>query len=227
MNLFRAVLVAMAFVVSLRAGDISGVVHAKGKLDANDDSASSNYQSRKFKFAEKVNYDELTDFVVYIEGKFPGAKPPLEAKRVVTQKDATFRPHVLPVMAGTKVEWPNEDEIYHNVFSKSETKPFDLDLYKKGDKPPPVLFEKPGKVDVFCSIHAKMNCIVLVLDNPYFAAADRSGHYTIKNVPPGTYKITAWHERLPNLTQEITVPATGTVKMDFMMGIKNLPKLKP
>src|SRR3954467_12307595 len=132
MNFFRAVLVAMATVVSLRAGDVSGIVRAKGKLDATDESASSNYQSRKFKFAPKVNYDELTDFVVFIEGKFPDAKPPVEAKRVVTQKDATFRPHVLPVMAGTKVEWPNEDEIYHNVFSISDAKQFDLGLYKKG-----------------------------------------------------------------------------------------------
>jgi plastocyanin len=214
----------MALVVSLRAGDISGVVHAKGKLDANDAASSSNYQSRKFKFAPKVNYDELTDFIVYIEGKFPNAKAPDAPRRVVTQKDATFRPHVLPIMVGTKVEWPNEDEIYHNVFSKSDVKPFDLDLYKKGDKPPPVLFERPGKVDVFCSIHANMYCIVLVLDNPYFASADSNGKYTIKDVPAGTYKITAWHERLPNLTQEITVPEKGPVKLDFLMGIKNLPK---
>lgn len=224
MTPFRSVLVLCAFVVSLRAGDISGFVHAKGKLDADQAAASGNYASHKFKFVEKVNYDEFTDFVVYIEGKFPDAKAPTEVKRVVTQKDATFHPHVLPVMAGTKVEWPNEDEIYHNVFSKSEAKQFDLDLYKKGDKIPPVTFERPGKVDVFCSIHAKMNCIVLVLDNPYFAATDSKGHYTIKNVPPGTYKITAWHERLPNLTQEITVTDKEPVKMDFMMGIKNLPK---
>jgi plastocyanin len=223
MTVFRACLVTMAFVVSLRAGDISGVVRARGKLDAANEVTSS-YQSRKFKFAEKVNYDELTDFVVYIEGKFADAKAPTEVKRVVTQKDATFRPHVLPVMVGTKVEWPNEDEIYHNVFSMSDAKPFDLDLYKKGQTPPPVLFEKPGKVDVFCSIHAKMYCIVLVLDNPYFASADRHGRYVIKNVPAGTYKVTSWHERLPKLTQEVTVPEEGAVKLDFMMGIKNLPK---
>src|SRR4051812_27195649 len=168
MNQFRLVLVAMAFVVSLRAGDIYGVVHAKGKLDSADDSSSGNYQSRKFKFAEKVNYGDMTDFVVYIEGKFPDAKPPTEIKRVVTQKDATFRPHVLPVMAGTQVEWPNEDDIYHNVFSISDSNPFDLGLYKKGQTPKPFTFANRGKVDVFCSIHAKMYCIVLVLDNPHF-----------------------------------------------------------
>ena len=219
MKSFHLVLVVMAFVLSLHAGDIYGVVHAKGRLDA-DPSASGNYQSHKFKFAERVNYADMTDFVVYIEGKFPDAKPPTEIKRVVTQKDATFRPHVLPVMVGTKVEWPNEDEIYHNVFSVSETKQFDLNLYKKGQTPEPVLFEKPGKVDVFCSIHAKMYCIVLVLDNPYFASTDSSGHYKIPNVPPGTYKITSWHERMPKTTEEITVPATGKVEKNFLMQIK-------
>jgi plastocyanin len=226
MNSFRLVVVAMAFVVSLRAGDIYGVVRAKGKLDAADESSSGNYQSRKFKFAPKVNYDEMTDFVVYIEGKFPDAKPPAEIKRVVTQKDATFRPHVLPVMAGTKVEWPNEDEIYHNVFSISDAKQFDLGLYKKGSQQEqePIVFEKPGKVDVFCSIHAKMYCIVLVLDNPYFASTDSSGHYKISNVPAGTYKITSWHERMPRTTQEITVPETGKVQKDFLMEIKLPPK---
>lgn len=121
-------------------------------------------------------------------------------------------------MAGTKVEWPNEDEIYHNVFSISDSNPFDLGLYKKGEALKNVTFMKPGKVDVFCSIHAKMYCIVLVLDNPYFASTDKNGKFTISNVPPGTYKMTAWHERLPKLTQEITVPKTGMVKMNFEMG---------
>jgi plastocyanin len=166
----------------------------------------------------------MTDFVVYIEGKFPDAKPPTEIKRVVTQKDATFRPHVLPVMAGTKVEWPNEDEIYHNVFSSSDSNPFDLGLYKKGQTPKPWTFANPGKVDVFCSIHAKMYCIVLVLDNPYFASTDSTGQYKISNVPPGTYKITSWHERMPRTTEEITVPPTGKIEKNFLMEIKVPPK---
>jgi plastocyanin len=223
MNAVSAVLVSTIFAVSLQAGDIYGVVHAKGKLDGNEAAASGNYSSHKFKFAEKVNYDELTDFVVYIEGKFPDAKPPAEVKRVVTQKDAQFHPHVLPVMAGTKIEWPNEDEIYHNVFSISDNNPFDLGLYKKGQTPKPVLFEKPGKVDVFCSIHAKMYCIVLVLDNPYFASTDSHGRFKISNVPPGTYKITSWHERMPKHTEEVIVPATGQVEKNLTMGI-NVPK---
>jgi len=135
-----------------------------------------------------------------------------------------FDPHVLPVMTGTRVEWPNNDSILHNVFSVSEACPFDLDLYKA-----PVIksvkFDKPGRVDVFCSIHTRMNCIVLVVENPYFASTNEKGGYSITNVPPGTYKLKAWHERLPAQSQDITVPETGDMKVDFALGIKDLPKL--
>jgi Carboxypeptidase regulatory-like domain len=142
----------------------------------------------------------------------------------VAQKSATFSPHVLPVMVGTTVEWPNYDTIYHNVFSISDAKSFDLDLYKGNPPDKRVTFDKPGRVDVFCSIHKDMNCIVLVLENPYFASTDENGNYTIPNVPPGKYKLKAWHERLPAAEREIIVPADGGVKADFVLGIKNLPK---
>jgi hypothetical protein len=104
----------------------------------------------------------------------------------------------------------------------SEAQPFDLGLYK--DEIKRVRFDKPGRLDVFCSIHTAMHCIVLVLENPHFAATDAKGRYTMTNVPAGTYKLKAWHERLPSLIKEITVPETGEVKVDFTLGIINLPK---
>ena len=106
----------------------------------------------------------------------------------------------------------------------SAVKPFDLDLYKGNPPDKRVTFDQPGRVDVFCSIHEKMNCIVLVLENPYFAVADSRGHYAITNVPPGTYKLKAWHERLPAKTMEVVVPESGEVKTDFVLGISGLPK---
>jgi hypothetical protein len=127
-------------------------------------------------------------------------------------------------MVGTTVEWPNNDRIYHNVFSMSDAKQFDLGLYKGNPPDKRVTFDKPGRVDVFCSIHTSMNCIVLVLENPYFAATDGNGNYTIPNVPPGRYKLKAWHERLPAAEREIIVPTNGEVKVDFVLGIKNLPQ---
>jgi hypothetical protein len=106
----------------------------------------------------------------------------------------------------------------------SETKQFDLQLYKGNPPDKRVTFDKAGRVDVFCSIHANMSCVVLVVENPYFTVADNTGRYAITNVPAGTYKLKAWHERLPGQVQEITVPAEGEVKADFTMGVKNLPK---
>jgi plastocyanin len=207
----------------LRAGTISGIVRAQGKQGADGDAGGGNYSSKALKTAERVNYDEMGDFVVYIKGPVPGAKVvrPVEE---IHQKNATFVPHVLPIMVGAAVEFPNDDNIFHNVFSKSDATHFDLGLYKKGDRPKQVPFNKPGEVDVFCSIHARMNCIILVLENPYFAVSDSRGRYAITNVPPGTYTLVSWQERLPSDTRVITVPAEGDrTGINFTMGPKNLP----
>jgi plastocyanin len=220
---------------NIQAGTITGTVKAQGKQGADDPACGDKYASRQFKFAERVNYEEMHDFVVFIEGRV-GTNPsaPTDPVQVVTtkptsvlQKGAMFEPHVLPVMMGTKVEWPNHDDIYHNVFSFSESNPFDLGLYKKDDPMKSVTFTNPGRVDVFCSIHSRMNCIVLVLENPFFASTDKKGNYQILNVPAGTYKLKAWHERLPSLAKEITVPQNGDLKVDFTLGIINLPKPVP
>ena len=218
---------ALAF-IEANAGTISGSVRAEGKPGTDGDALCGKYDTRKFKFAERINYAEMRDFIVYIEGP-AGPKPAIPGKPVqvvterVTQKDAMFFPHVLPVLVGTTIEWPNHDSILHNVFSVSEARSFDLDLYKAPEIKA-VSFDKPGRVDVFCSIHTRMSCVVLVLENPYFASTDEKGSYRISNVPPGTYKLKAWHERLPSQTQEITVPESGDVKIDFTLGIKGLPK---
>src|SRR2546426_4738903 len=126
-----------------------------------------------------------------------------------------FSPHILPVVMGTTVEWPNNDEIFHNVFSISDAKPFDLGLYRHPEIKR-VTFDKPGRVDVFCSIHTTMNCIILVLENQYFAATDARGHYALTNVPPGVYQLKAWHERLPPQTRQIIVPENGEVQAEFV-----------
>jgi hypothetical protein len=105
----------------------------------------------------------------------------------------------------------------------SESNPFDLGLYKDPEIKS-VEFKNPGRVDVFCSIHSKMSCVLLVLENPFFATTDSSGHYKIENVPAGVYQVRAWHERLPAERKEITVPENGEVHLDFVLGIKGLPQ---
>lgn len=211
-----------------RGGDITGIVRAEGKQGTEMGASGAKYGSRKFKFVERIEYAQLRDFVVYIEGPVgtnAAPKHPLEVvtSRRIDQKGAVFSPHVLPVMVGTTVEWPNHDEIFHNVFSISDAKQFDLGLYKHPEVKR-VQFEKAGRVDAFCSIHKAMNCVILVLENPFFAPTDDQGKYLIRNVPPGTYRLKAWHERLPPLTKEIVIPEQGTVRMDFTLGIHNLPQ---
>lgn len=214
---------------TLSAGDIVGSVRAEPKTGAqlNESPTTAAYASRKYKFAECVNYADMRDFVVGIEGKVGTNAAPTNVVSVSTtriaQKGAVFTPHVLPVVAGTTVEWPNHDDIFHNVFSDSDAKQFDLGLYK--DNPPEkrVTFDRAGKVDVYCSIHANMHCVVLVMENPYFAVTDASGDFVISNVPPGTYTLKAWHERLPADRQQIIVPTNGVVKADFVLTVKNLP----
>ena len=224
----------IAFVLSLcvcSAGTIRGVVKAEGKTEGQDGAGSGKYDSRKYKFVERVDYAALKNFVVYIEGPLTNVAAPVttnvlarvDTKRVKQEK-ANFLPGVLPVVVGTTVEWPNNDDIFHNVFSMSDAKPFDLELYKGNPPEKRVKFDRAGRVDVFCSIHANMHCVVLVLENPFFATADESGRYMIHDVPPGTYRLKAWHERLPASVQEITVPAKGEITVNFTLGIKNLPK---
>ncbi len=207
------------------AGTITGTVKARNGEETSGGGGGA-YASRRYKFVERVDYDQLKDFVVYIDQPFPGATftPPKEPA-VIKQKDAVFVPHVLPILAGTTVSWPNMDDIYHNVFCMSETKPFDLGLYSSDQPAKQLVFDKPGQADVFCAIHTKMHCIVLVLTNPYFATADDKGRFAIRNVPAGTYQVRAWQERVPGQTQTITVPADGEVEVNFTLGLGNLPKV--
>jgi plastocyanin len=230
MNRITATLLATLAVISIsRGGTVSGTVRAQGKSGADGAGAAGKYDSRKFKFAERVDYNELREFVVYIVGPVGTNPPPADkpvqvvTTRRINQRGAMFSPHILPVAMGTTVEWPNQDEIFHNVFSISDAKPFDLGLYKHPEVKR-ITFDRPGRVDAFCSIHKAMNCIILVLENSYFSATDDDGRYVISDVPAGTYDLKAWHERLPSQVTKIVVPETGQVRADFTLGIVNLPK---
>lgn len=208
---------------ALDAGTIKGKVNAKVAGKESSNSRGGSYSSRKYKFLEQVDYSKFRDFVVSIADVEANGLTE-QPTATVEQKDGAFIPHVLPVVAGTRVSWPNRDAIFHNVFSISEARPFDLGYYKSEEEAKVVVFEKPGRVDVFCSIHSRMNCIVLVMPNPWFSISDRRGNYEIENVPAGTYRIKAWHERLPAKYVEVTVPEEGTVELDIEMGLTDLPK---
>jgi plastocyanin len=228
MKVFVSLSLVFAAAMSSFAGTLCGTVKAQPKPElAETSSGGGKYDSRQFKFVEKIKYDQIKDFIVYIEGAMTNVTFATPSKEVVTekvtQKDAMFHPHVMPVVVGTEVRWPNKDDIFHNVFSISDAKNFDLGLYKDPEVGT-VTFDKAGRVDVFCSIHSQMNCVILVLQNPFFAATDSKGGYRIMNIPAGTYKVKAWHERLPGQVKEIAIPAEGEVHEDFVVGVANLTR---
>ncbi|HVU23714.1 MAG TPA: carboxypeptidase regulatory-like domain-containing protein [Opitutus sp.] len=219
-----AVLVAFGLAAPAGAGTIRGLVRAAPPPGVDTQEGGGAYASRKWKFVERIDYEHLTDFVVYLDapagGEAPGAHAPIA---VTVQKDACFVPHVLAIAAGTTVRWPNEDDVFHNVYAMSEAKTFNLGLYKS-ERVPEITFDKPGRIDVFCAIHSQMHCIILVLPTPFFAKADARGRFEIRDVPAGIYRLHAWHERLPAKVMEVTVPAEGDVQLDLVLGVTDLPK---
>jgi plastocyanin len=129
------------------------------------------------------------------------------------QKDKMFTPHVLAVAAGTYVDFPNEDPIFHSAFSSYNGQPFDVGLYPPGSTKS-VRFSRPGIVRVFCNIHSSMSAVIVVLPTPYFATTGRDGTFHIPNVPPGDYQLSVFHERatestLAALARHITVEQTA------------------
>ncbi|HEX3037243.1 MAG TPA: carboxypeptidase regulatory-like domain-containing protein [Thermodesulfobacteriota bacterium] len=153
--------------------------------------------------------DDMSGAVVYLTGF--ETKPPKEISNLV-QENKTFHPTLLPVVAGQTVNFPNHDDIYHNVFSVSPVKTFDLGQYKSTDTPKDVTFDMPGLVPVYCNIHPQMISFVLVLENSAFAETGEDGKYTISNVPPGRYNINAWKPKTQRLSKEIEVlPGKETV----------------
>jgi plastocyanin len=159
---------------------------------------------------------ERHDAVVYLETAPQGAfESGSAAHATMSQRNEAFVPHVLAVRVGTVIDFPNDDSVYHNVFSLSKTKRFDLGRYPKGQSKA-VRVDEPGIVRVFCEIHSHMNAFILVFAHRFFDITDEQGRYRIDQVPPGTYTLVVWHEGAIRLTRPVTVPEDGgTVDADF------------
>ena len=151
--------------------------------------------------AARADLDEnpFANVVIYLES-VPGGQARPATGLAMRQRGEHFMPHVLPVLAGSSVQFPNDDPIYHNVFSLSRARTFDLGRYARGASKS-VLFPSASLVQVFCHIHADMSGYILVLQNPYFVQPDAQGRFALDGIPPGTYRLVAWHERIrPNAT---------------------------
>jgi hemoglobin len=140
------------------------------------------------------------------------AKKRTPKQRVIEQRGKAFEPHVMAVPVGSTVSFPNFDTIYHNVFSLSKNKAFDLGMYKNGQTRD-ITFDKPGIVRLGCNLHASMSAFLIVVDAPHYAVVGPDGAFSFKSLAPGKYKVQAWTERSGEpVTSELTVTAGANTK---------------
>jgi plastocyanin len=153
--------------------------------------------------------------VVYLEGSF--AKPGALPTKQIVQKELTFIPALLPVQVGTKVEFPNlEEDTYHNIFSYSPAKRFDLGRYRPDEKPvPSQVFDVAGLVTLRCDIHEHMRALVLVLATPHFVTTDDEGRFRLKGLPAGRYTLKAWVDSRVTHEKPVELKSGSSLHVDF------------
>lgn len=177
-------------------GSITGTVTIKGKVEPG-----------------------VINTVIWVEGishdLIPKERWKVNQSARMAQKDVAFVPHVLPVVVGTSVAFPNDDPIFHNVFSTSGVHKFDLGLYPQGTSRS-TIFDKPGIVEISCNVHSQMSGYVVVLEEPYFTVPNARGVYELTNLPLGSYTIKLWHPDLGSVSQPYTLQRDGQVlTLDF------------
>jgi plastocyanin len=163
---------------------------------------------------------DSSNVVVYLEGV---PAPEAERKQAIRQRNLQFEPRVSVVVKGTTVDFPNDDKVFHNVFSTSRPARFDLGLYRSGSSKS-VQFKREGVVDVFCNIHPDMSSRVLVVPNTWFAATDAGGKFRIDGVPPGTYPVVAWHPNGAEVRGQVKVERGKAASVTFDVAEGERPK---
>jgi plastocyanin len=202
----------------LPAGEIRGVITVKRKLTKRVAAPSLDTYERGVAVPIAVEEEdplvyERTHTVVYLEGELPAAA--LVTKKM-QQENRVFGPDLVVLPAGSSVSFPNMDPIFHNVFSLSKAKSFDLGNYSKGQTRT-VTFPKPGIVLVNCRLHTNMSAVVVVTPNRFYASPDEKGRFAIPDVPPGRYTVTAWHKAAGFLRKDITVADGEPSSVDFLV----------
>lgn len=160
---------------------------------------------------------DSANVLIVLEGAVKTASATPAARAVMDQKNLVFEPHLLPVVKGAKVEFPNSDQVRHNVYSPAgSAKAFNLGTYPSGSSKTEE-FDQPGIVPLRCNVHSEMSAFIVVLDTPYFAVTDKFGRFAIADVPPGSYTMRAWHEKVKSVEQQLIVKAGGPTSVQLEM----------
>jgi len=171
--------------------------------------------------AETDRVNEFDRMVVMLEGGSEHSNPPITA--VLDQRNIRFDPDLIVIPVGSTVEFPNSDPIFHNVFSLSRVQPFDLGFYPRGQSRS-VKFNRPGIVQVYCHIHANMYAAIVVASTPWYAKPASDGSFGWRDVPPGHYRLLAWHKIAGLHSIPVDVPATGAVDFTIRVPIDGEPR---
>ena len=164
-------------------------------------------QAKQTKQPAMKDFSSAVFWLIPLDAPF-SAKPLSQSPQMV-QRNKTFEPHLLVIPAGTVVQFPNEDQFFHNVFSLSNGRRFDLGLYEAGSTKS-IHFDHAAVSFLFCNIHSEMSAVILAVDSAYFAVSDKNGNVTLPNVPDGQYEIHVWFERgtpedLKKLTRVVAI----------------------
>jgi plastocyanin len=165
---------------------------------------------------ELADAGAIVVFVAPIDGETIRTAAPRPRVQIL-QRGARFEPDFLAVSVGQAIDMPNDDVIYHNVFSYSEPNEFDLGLYGSGETPH-LRLEHAGLVRIYCSIHEDMDGLIFVAPNPLFAVPDEKGRYSIADVPPGRYELHVWSERIPELERSIEIEPGTSLELSLELG---------
>jgi plastocyanin len=165
----------------------------------------------------RLRLADIGHAVVYLEPVDAPAPAPLTETSELRQHAARFRPDFLVVAVGEKVLMPNDDTIFHNVFSYSRPNDFDLGLYRSGESRA-LQFDHAGPVRLYCSIHERMNGLIFVTPTRLFALPSATGEFRIEGVPPGRYRVRVWSERLPELARDLSIAAGEQARVALAFG---------
>lgn len=180
---------------------------------------STAYPTRAVGAHDPIALPEVKNVVVYLKDvTFHGTLPPTRAE--LRQEHETFLPHVLAITRGSTVDFPNDDPIFHNVFSLSSAASFDLRRYPQGQSRSQQ-FPKAGIVKVYCNIHSHMSATILVLDHPYFAIPNLDGTFELPNVPAGQYTLVGWHERVGERRTGVRVERGRATTVDLSLPVED------